>query len=179
MTAPSGGLKPRAVAGRPSVTRFTHKSCTGISASGMPSITVRKILTTSPIFDEIRYRMKDDVLLKMLRPCSIAETIVAKLSSASTISAASFATSVPVPIATPISARFSAGASFTPSPVIATTSLFFWSRSTSWLLCDGSVRERMTTLLATLAFFSGDIASNSRPVNDRSCTSSSGPNRPI
>ncbi|MFH1170185.1 MAG: hypothetical protein V1704_01350 [Candidatus Vogelbacteria bacterium] len=43
-----------------------------------------------------------------------------KLSSRSTISAASFATSVPVrPMATPRSAATSDGASFTPSPVIA------------------------------------------------------------
>jgi hypothetical protein len=39
-----------------------------------------------------------------------------------TMSAASFATSVPViPIAIPIEAFFSAGESFTPSPVTATT----------------------------------------------------------
>ena len=47
--------------------------------------------------------------------------IVAKLSSARIIAEASFDTSVPViPIATPISAFFNAGASFTPSPVMAT-----------------------------------------------------------
>lgn len=40
----SGGLKPRAVAGKPSVTRLTHNSWTGINASGMPSAAVRKIL---------------------------------------------------------------------------------------------------------------------------------------
>ena len=56
------------------------------------------------------------------RPSSIAATIVAKLSSVSTIVDASRATSVPErPIATPMSARRSAGASLTPSPVIATT----------------------------------------------------------
>lgn len=48
----SGGLKPSAVAGKLSVTRLTHSSCTGISASGMPSRTVRKMLTTSPMFEE-------------------------------------------------------------------------------------------------------------------------------
>jgi hypothetical protein len=42
-------------------------------------------------------------------------------SPASTMSAAPFATAVPEPMATPMSARASAGASFTPSPVIATT----------------------------------------------------------
>ena len=53
--------------------------------------------------------------------------MVAKLSSVMTIFAASLATSVPVmPIATPTSARASAGASFTPSPVIATTSPRAW-----------------------------------------------------
>jgi len=67
----SGGLNPRAVAGRLSVTKLTHKSCTGISASGIPRMTVKNMLrtryqyfnvgkpqvlianlTTSPIFDE-------------------------------------------------------------------------------------------------------------------------------
>ena len=48
--------------------------------------------------------------------------MVAKLSSASTMSAASLATSVPVtPMATPMSACCRAGASLTPSPVMATT----------------------------------------------------------
>ena len=40
----SGGLKPRAVAGRPSVTRLTQSSWTGIRASGRPRAAVRKIL---------------------------------------------------------------------------------------------------------------------------------------
>lgn len=44
MMSRSGGLKPRAVAGRPSVTRLTHRSWTGIRASGRPRAAVRKIL---------------------------------------------------------------------------------------------------------------------------------------
>lgn len=44
MMSRSGGLKPSAVAGRPSVTRFTHSSCTGIRASGRPRMAVRKML---------------------------------------------------------------------------------------------------------------------------------------
>ena len=36
MISSSGLLKPKAVAGRPSVTRFTQRSCTGINASGIP-----------------------------------------------------------------------------------------------------------------------------------------------
>lgn len=42
----SGGLKPNAVAGSPSVTRLTHSSWTGIRASGRPRAAVRKILKT-------------------------------------------------------------------------------------------------------------------------------------
>src|SRR6185312_766430 len=59
----------------------------------------------------------------MPRPSRTAPTMVAKLSSVRTIVAASLVTSVPVtPIATPMSALRRAGASLTPSPVIATTS---------------------------------------------------------
>ena len=75
---------------------------------------------------------------KIARPSSTAATIVAKLSSASTMSAASFDTSVPVmPIATPMSAVLSAGASFTPSPVIATIAPPRCSASTIRSLCSG------------------------------------------
>ena len=70
-----------------------------------------------------------------------ALTIVEKSSSVRIIAAASFETSVPVmPIAMPMSARFSAGASLTPSPVIAT----MWPRrlsvSTSRTLSSGVTR---------------------------------------
>ena len=55
------------------------------------------------------------------KPSRTASTMVAKLSLARIIRAASLVTSVPlIPIATPMSAAFSAGASLTPSPVIAT-----------------------------------------------------------
>jgi hypothetical protein len=48
-----------------------------------------------------------------------------ELSSVTTMSEASFATSVPaIPMATPISAALIAGASLTPSPVIATMAPF-------------------------------------------------------
>lgn len=45
----SGGLKPRAVAGRPSVTRLTQSSWTGIRASGNPRAAVRKMLSGETI----------------------------------------------------------------------------------------------------------------------------------
>ena len=55
MMSGSGALKLRAVAGSPSVTRLTHSSCTGIRASGRPRAAVKKMQTTSPILEEIRY----------------------------------------------------------------------------------------------------------------------------
>jgi hypothetical protein len=71
--------------------------------------------------------------------------MVAKLSSTSTMSAASRATSVPdCPMATPMSARLRAGASFTPSPVAATTSPIARRAVTIRSLCSGVVRENRT-----------------------------------
>ena len=62
---------------------------------------------------------------KIAWPSSTTATIVANLWSVNTTSSASFETSVPmIPIATPMSAAFSAGASLTSSPVIATVSPF-------------------------------------------------------
>lgn len=59
---------------------------------------------------------------KIFLPYFAAVTMLRKLSSNRMIPAASLATSVPaIPIANPISAFFKAGASFVPSPVIATT----------------------------------------------------------
>ena len=67
--------------------------------------------------------------------------MVLKLSSVRIMSDASFATSVPaMPIATPISACCSAGASFTPSPVIAVISPICFSRLINCFLCTGSDR---------------------------------------
>ena len=83
---------------------------------------------------------------KMARPSSTAATIDAKLSSASTMSAASFDTSVPVmPMATPMSAFFSAGASLTPSPVMATIAPARCSASTIRSLCSGFTRAYTDT----------------------------------
>uniref|UniRef100_A0A1A9ZV03 Uncharacterized protein n=1 Tax=Glossina pallidipes TaxID=7398 RepID=A0A1A9ZV03_GLOPL len=113
----SGGLKPRAVAGRPS----------------------------------------------MARPSSTAATMEEKLSSANTISAADLATAVPEPIAIPISAFFKAGASFTPSPVIAEISFMLCKYSTILDLCWGSTRENKRALAQAAFCSEGGKSSNSRP----------------
>ena len=102
---------------------------------------------------------------KIARPSSTAATIEAKLSSASTMSAASFETSVPViPIATPMSAFFRAGASLTPSPVMATTAPDRRSASTIRSLCSGFTRAYTETSATVRASASGASLSNSEPV---------------
>jgi hypothetical protein len=101
----------------------------------------------------------------MVRPSSMARSMEAKLSSASTISAASLVASVPLmPMATPTSARLSAGASFTPSPVIATTSPLAWSACTSRSLCSGLVRAKMSWSRTSWRKSSSEAASSSAPV---------------
>lgn len=58
MISRSGGLKPRAVAGRPSVTKFTQSSWTGIRASGRPRAAVRKILKETRRMSHVRRGVK-------------------------------------------------------------------------------------------------------------------------
>ena len=79
------------------------------------------MVVASPAFVGSVQLMTFLILSYTVRPSRTAAAIEAKLSSASTNSAASFAASLPFfPIAMPASARFRAGASFTPSPVMAT-----------------------------------------------------------
>jgi hypothetical protein len=51
--------------------RYKYK-LTGISVSGIPSTAATKIQTTSPIFDEIMYRINCFVLLYMALPSATA-----------------------------------------------------------------------------------------------------------
>ena len=112
----------------------------------------------------------------MIRPSSTAATMLAKLSSVRTMSAVSLETSVPViPMATPMLARFSAGASFTPSPVMATTCPLALKASTIFVLCWGETRQKTPTWSTMEASSSWLILFNSGPVRTRP----PGVNRPI
>lgn len=51
----SAGLNPRAVAGGPSVTKLTQRSCTGIKHSGIPRAAVKNMDITSPTLEDIMY----------------------------------------------------------------------------------------------------------------------------
>ncbi len=78
--------------------------------------------------------------MNIVLPYITAFAIEAILSSRITISPASLAISVPLPIAKPTSALFKAGASLMPSPVMPTTSPISCASLTSRLLSVGSAR---------------------------------------
>ncbi len=106
-------------------------------------------------------------LSKMRRPILTAPTIDEKLSSISTSDEASRATSVPFsPIAIPILAAFRAGASFTPSPVMATISLFRFNAFTIFSFCSGITRAKTFTSLIRSLSSSSLICCKSAPVID-------------
>ena len=92
--------------------------------------------------------------------------MVAKLSSVRIMLAASFATSVPrIPIAMPMWASLSAGASFMPSPVTATTSPFSLSSLTKRSLSSGVTRAK-TNVFFNASFKSASVIfAISLPVN--------------
>ena len=108
------------------------------------------------------------MLAKIALPSRTAATIVAKLSSASTMSAASRVTSVPViPMATPMSAARSAGESFTPSPVMATMFPSACRASTMRSLCSGATRANTATSRTARVRASSSSPSISAPVSAR------------
>ena len=117
------------------------------------------------------------IILSYIRlPSSTADTTVAKLSSVKIISAASLATSVPhFPMAHPISAFFSAGASFTPSPVIATICPCACHALTILTLCSGETLAYTLIFSTLLVSSSSLIFARSEPVI-ASCPSSNIPN---
>ena len=169
------GSNASANAGNESVTKFIHNMCIGnniskwfISAipnhlliSGVNSV-ANNNTTISPILLDSKNCITFKILSYILLPSSTADTIVAKLSSVKITSAASFATSVPTtPIAHPISDVFSAGLSFTPSPVIATISPFFCHAFTILTLCSGLTLAYTEYCLTFFSRSSSDIFSNS------------------
>ena len=79
----------------------------------------------------------------------------------------------------PILAFFNAGASLTPSPVIAATSPSPCRYSTIELLWAGSTREKRRAFLQASRCSASDNSSNSRPEYDSPCVDSFSPNTPI
>mmetsp|Transcript_8451 Transcript_8451/g.11960 ORF Transcript_8451/g.11960 Transcript_8451/m.11960 type:complete len:225 (-) Transcript_8451:668-1342(-) len=110
------------IAGSRSVPRSMRRIKIVVKGNGTCSTTKTKKGVSSGMLDVREYEIDFLRLSKIRRPSSTPSTIEAKLSLSRIMSAAFLATSVPTtPIATPISACDSAGESFTPSPVTATT----------------------------------------------------------
>ena len=78
--------------------------------------------------------------------------------------AAACATAVPLPMATPMSALVKAGASLTPSPVMATTCPLFCSARTMFTLVTGVTRANTATSLIASGNCAGAMRSSSAPV---------------
>ena len=156
---------PSASTGRESVIRLSHRSCVDVRKSYCHKNSVA--MNTHSTSARLVERKKETVFLtlkKTFRPSSTARTMVEKSSSVITTSAAFFVTSVPEPMATPTSALFKAGASFTPSPVIATTSPAACNALTICCLCPGETRAYTEYPFARLRNVSSPISSSSSPV---------------
>src|SRR5690554_5818032 len=138
ITSLSPGSTPKAIAGNESVIKLIHNIWVGNRGTGQKNNTDRKIAITSPRLQDNKNITDFLILLYIFLPSSMACTMVVKLSSVNIISLAPFETSVPViPIATPISAFFKDGASFTPSPVIDTILSCALKAFTIFTLCSG------------------------------------------
>ena len=93
-----------------------------------------------------------------------AVAIEANESSCSVMSEASFATEVPEPIERPTLAKLSAGASFVPSPVTATTSPRCCNSLTRRCLSSGLARDMIFSSCTRSSSSSSLMAANSVPV---------------
>ena len=147
--------------------RLIHNSWVEVRKSKRYSarVTMRMDKTSARLVAR-KKRMVFLMLEKMCRPSRTAVTMVEKLSSAMTMSAAFLVTSVPaMPMAMPISARRMPGASLMPSPVMATTSPAACSRSTIRLLCRGVTRANTRVLRMRASNSLSGSASSCAPVN--------------
>ena len=155
---------PSAIAGTESVIRFIHNKCTGLNTVN-PIIVAANIVITSLRLLESRNCMVFLILSYILLPSSTADTIVAKLSSASTMSATFLVTSVPVmPMPIPILADFMLGASLTPSPVIAVIFPSSFHAFTILTLCSGCTRAYTLICFINSGNCPSDISSSVLPV---------------
>mmetsp|Transcript_12307 Transcript_12307/g.35035 ORF Transcript_12307/g.35035 Transcript_12307/m.35035 type:complete len:205 (-) Transcript_12307:2124-2738(-) len=142
-----GASVASAKAAKESMIRLTQSSCNTFSGvSPVDTAATNATIRATKLIVSWNWRNLR-MLLNTQRPHMHALTMDEKLSSKMTISAASFATSVPaIPIARPTSASFIAGASFVPSPVTDTTSPRAFRVLTSLYLSSGDERARTSSV---------------------------------
>ena len=140
-TASSQGSTPSDCAGGPSMMMLIQSTCMGLRGWGRPRSFAPATMPSAASDVESWNVRKLRMLWKMALPSSTAWRMQSSSSFARTTSAASLATSVPAtPMATPTSAALSAGASLTPSPVMATTQPARRSTRTTSSLWRGDTR---------------------------------------
>ena len=163
----SEGSPAKARAPNVSIMMFTHSIWITVTGVSTPRKGPIKDTPTAHRFMLNWNTMNFRMLKKMVRPNSTACIMEEKRSSVITISPASRAASVPLPMANPTSAARSAGASLMPSPVIPTTSPLSWERRTRRLLSVG--KARATTAICGIASDSSlsVILDRSSPVSTR------------
>ena len=133
------------------MTIFIHNICTTVIGDGTPingPIRAKRIADT---FTDNWKIMNLRIFLNIVLPYNIALDIDTILSSNITISEASLATSVPLPMAKDTSAFLRAMQSFTPSPVIPVTKPNSFDSNTSLFLSSGRALD--TTFNLGIIFF--------------------------
>ena len=153
-----------AIAAKVSMMMFTHRICTTVSGMSVPNTAPTKQIRIAAKLIVSWNSTKRWILRYSERPHITAVAIEANESSSSVISLASLATDVPEPIESPTLAKFSAGASFVPSPVTATTSPHCCNRRTSRCLSSGRARDMIFSSCTRPSSSSSLIAANSVPV---------------
>ena len=131
--------------GNQSEIKLIHKICHAVIGIGNPVTIAIRIAIICTNASHIKKSIIFLILSNIQRHSSMAETIVEKLESNKIRSADSLATSVASLTTTPISAFLSAGASFTPSHIIATTSPSSLSEFTIRIFCSGFVLAKSLT----------------------------------
>ena len=121
ITCGDGGSDARAMAAKVSRMRFTQSICVTVSGDSVPvkapKSTVRQAATLT-----VSWKSMNRCMLRYSeRPHMTARAMLPNELSMIVMSLASLATDVPSPIDRPTFAALSAGASFVPSPVTATT----------------------------------------------------------
>jgi len=112
----------KARAAKVSIIKLTQSIWIGVNGDYLRKTAPRKAINIATMLT-VSWNCKNFLMQsKMFLPYLAAVTMLPKLSSSKIIPAAYFAIYTPaIPMAKPMSAFFKAGASFPPSPVIATT----------------------------------------------------------
>ena len=140
ITRSSGGKEANAKAAKVSIMRFTQSIWVTVNGDSVPKKAPIRTIKHAATLIVIWKRMNFCMLRYSERPQSTALVILPNELSIIVMSLASLATDVPSPIESPTCAALSAGASFVPSPVTATTSSCDCNKRTSRSLSIGRAR---------------------------------------